>query len=163
MGDGIGRHRVDPVTRVNEQAIERTVFVDAVQRWRSGFRHAAAHPPVAVRARVSAGMAGRTESRKAAGVPQASDHANLFADSLRSPTVPLGPPVSVYAVRRFADQAPERADQPVLLWRSDVRNGSSVLSSLDDSLIGHPPFHLTAGRWILSRLKSGHAPVRDRT
>src|SRR5689334_25154663 len=85
----------------NEQEIERTVLMDALQRrWRGG-GHVVADPFVTVRAGVSSGIAGRAGLPTPARPDQASRRKTLSARAVYASPVPLGPSVPVYALRRF--------------------------------------------------------------
>ena len=72
------------------------------------------------------------------------DHSRVSAGVLCSSAVPLGTPVPLYALRRLADQAPERTDQYLLLWRSIAGNSSGSLPRLENPLASPP----CANRWL---------------
>ena len=104
---------------LSDQATSRTVAVAALQRRRRAVGDADADPAAAVRRRVSAGLDARrpATSRCCASLANPLTRLVLFA-LVRAVAVPLGASLPAHAVRRAADQAPQRGDRaPVLRCR----------------------------------------------
>ena len=84
---------------------------------------------------LSAGMDQSSLLRAPARSGAAANHAVRAFRLVLFLTLPLGAPLSLHALRRLADQAPQSPDLSLLLWRSADRIGYRRLPAVEFPLI----------------------------